>query len=206
MPFGLRNAPSTFQRLIERFRARLPAVNIVAYLRVDDLVVISETFEEHLQHLTAVFGRLELFRLRVNRKKCCFTRATLAYLGHILTPSGISPDPSKVSAICDRAPPTDVKGSLSWLQTASWFVPSFADVVRPLTSLTRKNSVWVWGPEKTIAFETIKTLLTSPPILQNVDNSLPFRVKTDASAFAVGACLLQGKDEHERPIEFAPVC
>jgi hypothetical protein len=64
MPFGLRNAPSRFQRLIDRFRAGLPAVNILAYL--DDLVVISETFEEHLQHLTAVFGRFELFRLREN--------------------------------------------------------------------------------------------------------------------------------------------
>jgi hypothetical protein len=190
MPFGL----------IDRFRAGLPAVKILAYL--DDLIVISETFEKHLQHLTALFGRLELFRLRANRKKCCFARATLTYLGHILTPSGIS----RVSAICNRAPPTDVKGLLSWLQTARWFrrfVPSFADVVRPLTSLTRKNSVWVWGPEQTTAFETIKTLLTSPPILRNVDNSLPFPVKTDASAFAVGACLLQGEDKHERPIEFA---
>jgi hypothetical protein len=105
MPFGLRNAPSTFQRLIDRFRAGLPTVNILAYL--DDLVVISETFEEHLQHLTAVFGRLELFRLRANRKKCCFARATLTYLGYILTPSGISQDPLRcpLSAI-EHHPPT----------------------------------------------------------------------------------------------------
>ncbi|KAF2902186.1 hypothetical protein ILUMI_04000 [Ignelater luminosus] len=139
------------------------------------------------------------YRLSSSRKAA----PKLKYLGHVITADGISVDPEKIQAICSRPAPKDVKGLLSWLQTGSWFrrfIPNFAQVVQPLTILTRKNTRWTRGSAQQEAFDTLKQLLTSTPILRTVDDTLPFRLKTDASAYALGACLLQEEGSEERPI------
>ncbi|KAG5871433.1 hypothetical protein JTB14_002244 [Gonioctena quinquepunctata] len=145
MPFGLKNAPSTFQRLVDRFRSGLPGVTILAYL--DDLIILSESLEKHLQDLDMVFQRLEMYKLRLNRAKCTFVCPVVKYLGHLITPHGIKPDPNKVRAILEREPPTDVKQVMSFIQTCSWFrrfIENFANVSRSLTSLLKKNAKWIW--------------------------------------------------------------
>ncbi|KAG5880464.1 hypothetical protein JTB14_000569 [Gonioctena quinquepunctata] len=204
MPFGLKNAPSTFQRLVDRFRSGLPGVSILAYL--DDLLILSESFEKHLQDLDMVFQRLEMYKLRLNRAKCIFVYPVVKYLGHLITPHGIKPDPNKVRAILEREPPTDVKQVISFIQTCSWFrrfIENFANVSRPLTSLLKKNAKWIWGTDQQNSFDRLKELLTSTPILRQADFRLPYVLRTDSSSYALGAVLLQGEGSDERPIEYA---
>lgn len=204
MPFGLRNAPSTFQRLIDRFRSGLQNISILAYL--DDLIILSSSFNEHLQDLQKVFDRLNIFKLRLNREKCTFACESVRYLGHVITKSGITPDPEKIAAIRDMKPPSNIKQLLTFVQTCSWFrrfIDGFAEVSRPLTSLLKKNIRFQWGPAQQIAFERLKIFLTTSPILRQADPSLPYILKTDASAYALGAVLMQGEGPDERPVEYA---
>ncbi|GFW23338.1 retrovirus-related Pol polyprotein from transposon 17.6 [Trichonephila clavipes] len=138
MPFGLQNAPATFQCLIDKFQHGLKDVFALSYL---DDIVLSETFEKHLEDLEKVFDRLSIFKLHANRDKCCF------------------------------AFPTNVKEVQSLLQTCSWFrryVPNFADIAHPLSSLTKKVQ-WHWGPEQQESFETLKMRLMTSPILKQAD-------------------------------------
>jgi hypothetical protein len=119
---------------------------------------------------------------------------------------GISADPDKVSAILRMEAPRDVRQLLSFLQTCSWFrrfVPGFSDVARHLTELTKKTALWTWGTAQEDAFAKLKNLLSAAPILRQADPSLPYTLKTDASSYALGACLLQGEGPDERPVEYA---
>lgn len=105
MPFGLKNAPSTFQRLIDRLRTGASLKNVTLLAYQDDLLVISEGFEQHIADLRAVFERLRMFNLRANREKCVFAREEVKYLGHVISQDGISPDHDKVRAVADMTAP-----------------------------------------------------------------------------------------------------
>lgn len=204
MPFGLRCAPATFQRLIDRFRAGLQDINLLAYL--DDLIVLSPTYSEHIRDLQQVFNRLRLFKLHLNRVKCTFSCSSVRYLGHVITSEGIQADPAKVTVIANWPPPKNVKQLCSFIQTCSWFrrfIRNFSDVCKPLSSLLKKKVPWSWGPAQMKAFERLKILLVSSPILRQADTSIPFIIRTDASSYAIGACLLQGETSTEGPIEYA---
>ncbi|GBL99605.1 Retrovirus-related Pol polyprotein from transposon opus [Araneus ventricosus] len=119
MPFGLRNAPATFQRLIDKFRAGLKNVFALSYL--DDIIILSETFDQHINDLQFVFERLSLFKLQANREKCHFACDRVKYLGHWITANGIEVDQEKISAIQKIPVSTNVKEAQSFLQTCSWF-------------------------------------------------------------------------------------
>lgn len=204
MPFGLRNAPATFQRLMDKFLTGLYDICVFAYL--DDWIIISETFEEHLKDLEKVFQRLRLFKLRAKREKCKFSCTEVHYLGHVLTTEGIQVNPDKVKAIAAKQPPKNVKQTQSFIQTCSWyrkFIQNFSEVAKPLTTLTKKNQPWRWGEEEQTSFEQLRKLLTEAPILQQADPNKPYILRTDASSYALGAVLLQGEGNDERPIEYA---
>lgn len=204
MPFGLRNAPATFQRLMDRLRTGLGERNVLAYL--DDLIVLSPDFEAHLDDLKAVFTRIGQFGLRMNRQKCFFCCPQVKYLGHILTAQGIQPDPEKTAAIQNLPAPRNLKTLLSFIQTCSWyrrFISNFATVAEPLTRLTKKKATWTWGSEQAEAFEKLKEKLTNEPILQQADMHKPYTLRTDASGYALGGVLLQGEKENEHPVEYA---
>lgn len=201
MPFGLRNAPATFQRLMDVFRRDLP---VLAYL--DDIIVLSPTFDQHLRDLEAVFTKLIKFNLCANRDKCTFSCSKVKYLGLWITPQGIEVDSEKVSSIQNIPPPKNIKQLQSFLQTCSWyrkFIPNFSELSRPLSNLTKKNTPWTWTSEAQTAFNTLKKCLVTPPILKQADFTQPFTVRTDASNYALGAVLLQGQGQDERPIEYA---
>lgn len=124
----------------------------------------------------------------------------------MITPTGVTPNPDKVSAICNIPPPTNVKELLSFIQTCSWyrrFISNFADVTRPLTCLTKKGVTWTWETCQAQSFERLKELLTTAPILRQADPTQPYVLKTDASSYALGACLLQGEGRDKRPVEYA---
>lgn len=206
MPFGLKNAPSTFQRLIDRLRSGSSLQNVTLLAYQDDLLVISEGFEQHVADVRDVFQRLRMFGLRANREKCVFARDKVKYLGHVISQDGISPDDDKVRAVLDMKTPSTLRQLRTFFQTCSWFrkfIPSFSAVAEPLTRLLKKNQVWIWGPEQMKAFEELKTRLTSAPILIQADYKKPFILRTDASNYALGAVLLQGEGKDERPIEYA---
>ncbi|GBN09022.1 Transposon Tf2-6 polyprotein [Araneus ventricosus] len=204
MPFGLRNAPATFQRLIDKFRSGLKDVFALSYL--DDIIVLSENFDKHLADLRQVFERLSLFKLTANRNKCNFACNRVKYLGHYITEQGIEVDADKVSSVQKITEPTCVKEVQSYLQTCSWFrryVPHFSEIARPLSDLTKKNKTWTWGEPERKAFESLKKMLISPPVLSQPDGSKPFIIRTDASSYALGAVLIQGEKPEEHVIEYA---
>ncbi|GBM95898.1 Retrovirus-related Pol polyprotein from transposon 297, partial [Araneus ventricosus] len=177
MPFGLKNAPATFQRLMDQFRNGLPTVNILVYL---DDIVLSETFEQHIQDLKMVFDRLRKFKLCVNREKSKFACARVKYLGLRTTPKGIEVDQDKVAAI----------------QTflVQEMLNSYNHFCRPVRGSEQEQQ----------AFQTLKQRLVTPPVLRQVDPTKPFIIRTDASGYALGAVLLQGDSPaDERPIEYA---
>lgn len=204
MPFGLKNAPATFQRLIDNFRNSLKNILVLSYL--DDIIILSETFNEHVENLGAVFAKLREFKLYANREKCNFVCNRIKYLGHYITSKGLEVDPDKTAAIQEMPTPKNVKQVQAFLQTCSWyrrFISNFSEIARPLSNLTKKKVSWEWGKEQEIAFETLKHLLTSPPVLGQNDSSKPYILRTDASKYALGAVLLQGTGADEHPIEYA---
>lgn len=204
MPFGLRNAPATFQRLMDRFRQGLGGLQLLVYL--DDLILVSSSFEKHLEELRLVFERMRVFNLLMNQTKCKFGCEEVKYLGHLITPAGIRPDPEKIRAISAIPAPRTLAHLISFLQTCSWyrrFIPQFADTAKPLSQLTKKNAIWEWAKAQEDAFQALKEALTSAPVLRQADPSQPYILRTDASAYAIGAALLQGEGVEERPIEYA---
>lgn len=204
MPFGLKNAPMTFARLMDRFRTGLGDRSVYTYM--DDILILSDSFEKHVDDVTAVFERLRHFKLRARREKCCFGRESIKYLGHVISREGIGPDHSKVEAISCIPHPTTTKQVASFIQTCSWyrkFIPEFADQARPLTMLLKKNAVFRFGDAQKAAFDTLKEKLISAPLLTQPDWSKPFIVRTDASNYALGGVLLQGEEKEEKPIEYA---
>jgi len=167
-----------------------------------------KSYTRHPSDLRAVFDRLRLFKLRANRDKCVFAREKVKYLGHVISQEGMSPDEDKVLAVLGMKEPTGLQQLRTFLQTCSWFrkfIPDFAKVSEPLTRLTKGSQPWEWTSEQGKAFETLKKLLSSAPILVQADYVKPFLLRTDASSNALGAALLQGEPlGREHPIECAP--
>lgn len=204
LPFGLKNAPATFQRLMDKFKSGLTNVNVLVYL--DDIIVLSETFNGHLNNLGQCFARMRQFNLRMNRTKCKFACDEVVYLGHVISRNGIQTKPDKVSAILKMEPPRNIKQLLTFLQTCNWyrrFIPHFAAVARPLTNLTKKDAAWKWDKDEQQAFNALKEALATAPVLRQAEPGIPYTLRTDASSYAIGAALLQGEGSEERPIEYA---
>ncbi|GFY16114.1 retrovirus-related Pol polyprotein from transposon opus [Trichonephila clavipes] len=178
--------------------------DILALPYLDDIIVLSETFEKHMFDLKTIFERLLHFKLKANREKCHFASSRVQYLGFWITQKGIEVDPEKVASILDIPPPKNVKELQSFLQTCSWFrryIQDFAKISRPLSYLTKKKVKWQWGFDQQNAFQTLKNSLTTPPVLKQADGTKPYIIRTDASNYALGAVLLQGEGSDEHPIE-----
>jgi transposase len=173
---------------------------------LDDIVVVSEGFAEHLNALRKVFKTLREAGLAINKEKSHFCRPELKYLGHVVTAAGIAMDPEKVSTIVDYPAPRNVKELKSFLGLVSWYrkyVPNFADVVIPLTGLLKKKRSWNWSEECQNAFDELKLKLISAPILACPDFSQTMTLQTDASFSGLGAVLTQGSDREEKVIAYA---
>ncbi|KAH8232704.1 hypothetical protein KR032_000087 [Drosophila birchii] len=204
MPFGLHSAPATFQRALDTVIG--PDMEPHAFAYLDDIIVIGSTLEEHVENLREVFRRLRRANLRLNRDKCHFFQRHIAYLGHVISEEGIHTDPDKVAAIRELKPPTCLKELRRCLGIASWyrrFVPNFADIVEPMTSLLKKGKKWDWTPRQDQAFQELKTRLTEAPVLVCPDFEQKFVLQTDASEYGIGAVLTQTIDGQERVVAYA---
>lgn len=202
MAFGLRNAPATFQRLINGVLDGVP--NCEAYL--DDLVIYSATWPSHMAHLSTVFRRLSEANLTINLAKCEFGQATVVYLGKVVGRGQVRPVQSKVEAILNYPPPTTRRELRRFLGMVGYyrsFCKNFSAFASPLTDLLSSKVTYNWTPRSQAAFESVKALLTTAPVLAAPDFSRPFSIAVDASDLGAGAVLLQqDRDGLEHPVCF----
>lgn len=198
LPFGLCNGPATFHRVMDQVLSGLKWNVCLVYL--DDVVICGKTFREHQDKLETVFLALQKAQLTLSLKKCTFAQNQVLCLEHQMTADGISPDPSKVAAIVDFPSPkgsspgsrlTNLHSFLGVISYYRCFVNQFASLVAPLYNLLKKNTVWKWEKEEELAFQTIKMLLVSAPILKHPTAEGKFEVHVNASGIGLGAVLMQ---------------
>ena len=204
MPFGLCNAPATFERLMERVLSGLHWETLLVYL--DDVIVYGRTVSETIARLETVFQRFRSAGLKLKPSKCRLFRSQVEYLGHVVSASGIHTDPAKVEAVQSWPTPrcqTDVRSFIGLASYYRRFIRNFTDIARPLLKLTEKKAVFEWNSECYEAFQRLKTALTSAPILAYPQEHGQFILDTDASAFAIGAVLSQEQDGEERVVAYA---
>ena len=188
LPFRLCNTPATFQRLMDSVLAGLQWSSCLVYL--DDKL----SWAEHLGHLQQVLEWLQQAGLILQPKKCQFLQHKVNFLGHIISSTGISPDPSKTSKVKEWPRPTSVQETQQFLGFANYyrcFVKDFAAIAKPLHQLTEKKALFKWTEQCEQAFTSLKTHLTSAPTLALPDWSQQFIVDTDASDTGIGAVLSQ---------------
>ena len=205
VPQGLNISSAAFQRACNIAFSR--QLGKFMYCYIDDIVIHSESFEEHLQHLEEVLKQIEMCGFKIGINKCQFAKDSVKYLGHIVNRHGIQVDNEKTAAIekCDR--PRTAKQARSFLGAAGYyrkFIRNFAGIAAPLTNLTKKNQRFKWTPECQRAFQELKEKLISAPVLAYPDNQKPYTIHTDASDNAVGAVLNQYNEStnSEQPIAY----
>ena len=204
MPFGLCNAPGTFQRLMEHALAGLHWTSCLVYL--DDIIIFSRNIPDHLQRLREVFVRLREAGLKVKPSKCFLMQRKVHYLGHVVSEKGVETDPNKVVCVQEWSNPTNVKELRQFLGMASYyrrFIKGFAQKASQLHKLTEKGKTWNWTQECGEAFSKLKQALVSAPILAFPNFEHDFILDTDASADGLGAVLSQQFVEGQRVIAYA---
>ena len=217
MPFGLSNAPATFQRLMENCLGDMNMQSCLIYL--DDIVVFSRTFEEHIERLEKVFERLVEAGLKLSPAKCNLFQKELKYLGHIVSPEGIATDPKKVECVREWPVPQNLKQLQSFLGFVGYyrrFIKDFSKISRPLYDLFKGNGggkkkgkhkqqliPFHWSEVHQAAFGKLVSMCCKAPVLAYADYSKPFLVHTDASLDGLGAVLYQEQEGKERVIAYA---
>ncbi|UYV78188.1 hypothetical protein LAZ67_16000412, partial [Cordylochernes scorpioides] len=204
MPFGLCNAPATFERMIDSVLGSLKWNMCLCYL--DDIVVYAPTFEEHLRRLQLVLSCIQKAGLSLNHKKCLFGSRRIKILGHLVDANGIHPDPDKVEAVSKFPRPRNISELKSFLGLCSYyrrFIENFAGKARSLHDLLKTEKQFYWDAAQEKAFEVLKTALISEPVLGHFDESADTHLHTDASGRGIGAVLLQIQGGKERPIAYA---
>jgi hypothetical protein len=191
MPFGLTNAPSTFMRVMNQFLQPLIGVCVVVYF--DDILIYSKTLEDHVMHLRRVFELLREKKLYANLKKCSFCVNSVTFLGYIVSDEGISMDEEKIRAIMEWPIPKTVGEVRSFHGLATFyrrFVKGFSAIAAPLTDCLKKDN-FEWGESTELAFNALKTALTTAPILSLPYFEKLFEIDCDASGVGIGGVLSQ---------------
>ncbi|CAG2190886.1 unnamed protein product [Mytilus edulis] len=203
LPFGMMNSPLTFQCLMTKV---LKDLNFkIALVYIDDILIFSKNFEDHLNHLQQVFSNLREANLKLNPEKCKFATRTIKYLGHVISKDGIRVNPENTDKVKDFSRPTTAKQVKSFLGMANYyrkFVKDYAHIAAPLTKLLKKDQRFKWTPECDIAFENLKDRLTSAPILSFPHLDKPFILATDSSEFSNGYILSQIQNGLEHVIAY----
>ncbi|GJT22653.1 reverse transcriptase domain-containing protein [Tanacetum coccineum] len=204
MPFGLCNAPGTFQWCMMAIFHDMIEKTMEVFM--DDFSVFGDSFDLCLSNLEKMLKRCEDTNLVLNWEKCHFMRREGIVLGHKILKSGTEVDRAKVDVIAKLPHPTTVKGVRSFLGHAGFyrrFIQDFSKIARPMTHLLEKETPFVFSKECIDVFQTLKKKLTEAPILVVPDWNLPFELMCDASDFAIGAVLGQRKTKHFQPIHYA---
>ena len=198
LPFGLNSANEIFQKkMTQRFEG-IPGVLVM----FDDILITSETFEKHLEQLKLVFQRCSEIGIKLNESKCKFLCDRITYIGHVITPNGVEPNPERVRAIEEMPAPTskkDVQRFLGMVTYLARYAPNLSELTQPLRILLHKENEFVWSHEQEKAFSDIKEVLTRDALLAHFDSKKTIEIHTDASLHGLGACLIQDS----RPVAYA---
>ncbi len=204
MPFGLCNAPSTFQRAMELVLRGLQWETLLIYL--DDIIILGKGVDESLDRLEAVFQCLFSYGLKLKPSKCHLLKEEVTFLGHVVSGKGIRPNPSLISDVKAWNPPTSVHELKAFLGLCNYyrkFVPAFSELASPLNELLRKEAAFLWTEEHQNAFTQLKVKLTSAPVLGYPLVEGKYILDTDASNHSIGAILAQLQWGEERVITYA---
>lgn len=192
MPFGLCNAPATFQHFVNNIFRDFLDLFMIVYL--DDILIFSVSLELHRDHVKQVLLRLRQNGLYAKAEKCEFERQTIHFLRLVISTGGMAMDPQKVAAIMSWLPPVDKKGVQRFIGFSNFyrkFIKNFSGIIMPITQLTKKQNRFQWTEVAQAAFDKLKRLFTSAPVLKHPDPALPYILEVDASESAVGAILSQ---------------
>lgn len=204
MPFGLCNAPATFQRLMDTVLMGLNFDICLAYL--DDIIVYSRDLSSHMDRLEKLFQRLREANLKLKPSKCSILQKRVAFLGYCVSGNGIATDPTKIEAVRDWPTPSNLRQCRSFVGLCQYyrrFVPNFSAIAAPLHALTKKGAPFVWSIECQTAFEQLKDALIGADVLALPSDEGLYILDCDASDKAIGAVLSQIQDGEERPICYA---
>lgn len=199
LPFGIKMAPSCFCQFMSKAFRHIPDSILSTYL--DDVVLYSDSFDDHCQHLRQVMDAVRTSGMKLKAKKCEIGSDSVIFLGHRLSKEGISVVESKVEAITSwplPRNPSDVRTFLGLVNYYRRFIKDCGKIARPLVELTKKNNVWKWGATQYRAFAQLQKALVDPPVLAVPQHGIPYRLDTDASDTTVGSVLSQ----NERPIAY----
>jgi len=204
MPFGVCNGSSAYQRAMSIILCGLLWESVLAF--IDDIISADNSIETHIENLKLVFERFRKYGVKLSIPKSTFLSKNIKILGHIISPTGIIADPEKIKAILNIPIPQNKKQVLSFLGCVGYFrkfIKSYSDISKPLTLLTHKDIDFKWTDMENNAFEKLKTILTSPPLLVYFNPNLPIHIYTDASGYGISACLLQPQlDNSKKPVSF----
>ena len=205
MFFGLTNSPATFQTMMnDIFQEEI----MQGWLRIymdDAIIATSDNESEHSDKVHHFLQKLARHDLFLKLKKCRFHQKEVEYLGVIIGGGKVQMDPIKVAGIANWPTPTTVKEVRSFLGFCNFyraFIPTFSHIARQLNDLTKKNQKWAWGSNEEAAFQTLKDVCTSYPVLRTPDWSKQFVLETDASGYALGAVLMQEFEDGLHPVAF----
>ncbi|KAL2624023.1 hypothetical protein R1flu_008268 [Riccia fluitans] len=203
MPFGLKNAPSTFQRVVTT--AFKEYLNDFMQTYLDDFIVYGSR-TDHLDHLRKCLERCRKYSISLNPDKSMFGVSSRVLLGHIISKDGLLPDPAKIDAILQMEAPSDLKGVQRFIGAVGYyrrFIRDFAHIALLLFGLLQTDQAFEWSEDCQVAFDLLHNALVSSPILEVPDWNKPFHVHTDASAFAIDAVLAQpGEGDRDHPIAY----
>ena len=203
MPFGLCNAPATFERLMDRVLQGLRWSRCLVYL--DDIISFGGTFSAALSNLTLIFERLRSYGLQLKSSKCHLFRASVPFLGHIVGRRGLECDPKKIEDVKSWPVPDCLKSVRQFLGFVGYhrrFIPKFADIATPLVYLTGKDVPFVWDTSCSAAFQELRASLIDAPILAFPTETGQYILDTDASNFGLGGVLSQIQNDQERVVAY----
>jgi hypothetical protein len=203
MPFGLTNAPAVCQALINNVLREHLDITVVAYL--DDILVYSQTLEEHKVHVRQVLECLAKADLRLKPEKCEWHKEEVEFLGYVVGRYGVKMSDKKIQVVKDWPTPASVKGIQEFLGFVNFnrrFIKDYSVKALPLTRLTRKDTPFKWEQAQEDAFQSLKQACIEPPTLITFKSGEPARLETDASDLALGACITQERDGQWHPIAY----
>ena len=204
LPFGLMNAPGTFQAFVNDILRDYLDDFVVVYL--DDILIFSESLEVHTEQVKKVLEKLEAAGICLKLEKCAFDKQEVSFLGFVIGVNGISMDPAKVAAIQEWATPKSAFDIQVFLGLANFyrrFVKNYSKIATPLTALLKKNARFHWSKAAQAAFDELKARLMSGPILRHFDPAKACVIEADASDYALGGVCSQYDDEGRlHPVAF----
>ena len=204
VPFGLATAVSTFQYLMSRV---LTSLNNFTFTHLDDVLVFSETYDDHLHHVNVVLKKFQKAGLKIKLSKCQFLKGHLHYLGHRISANGLEPLPEELKTIRNLAPTKSVDEACHILGLLGYyrsFVPAFADITLPITSLLKKNTPFIWSDKCQQALDYLKEIFCNKLLLQFPDPNKPYILYIDASNNVYSSVLCQPVNSNQdiRPVAY----